>query len=305
MTAISVVPPPMSMTMLPVGVSTGRPTPIAAAIGSSTIHTPLAPADIAEERTARRSSSVIPGRNADHDARLDPEDPLRGDLLEEVAEHHLRHVNVGDDAVLERANRLDAFRGPPQHPLRLEPDPHDPAAALLHRDHRGLVEHDALALHVHERVRGAEIDGDVVDRDDLRPEFSQLLSSGSNVRPIPRRLRGASSQPGHKMFKSNHLGGSGSADEHTFTATARCQHLPIAAGAADAGSHLMQESCSSRAPEAAFRRAPSRSRIATPPRRLLGRLETGENELRDTLPPLERHGRRVPVFCMITRSSPR
>ncbi len=37
MTAISVVPPPMSMTMFPVGVSTGRPTPIAAAIGSETM----------------------------------------------------------------------------------------------------------------------------------------------------------------------------------------------------------------------------------------------------------------------------
>ncbi len=36
-TAISVVPPPMSMTMLPVGVSTGSPTPIAAAIGSATM----------------------------------------------------------------------------------------------------------------------------------------------------------------------------------------------------------------------------------------------------------------------------
>ena len=34
-TAISVVPPPMSMTMFPVGVSTGRPTPMAAAMGSS------------------------------------------------------------------------------------------------------------------------------------------------------------------------------------------------------------------------------------------------------------------------------
>jgi hypothetical protein len=34
MTAISVVPPPMSITMLPVGLSTGSPTPIAAAIGS-------------------------------------------------------------------------------------------------------------------------------------------------------------------------------------------------------------------------------------------------------------------------------
>src|SRR2546425_8324302 len=44
-TAISVVPPPMSITMLPVGVSTGSPTPIAAAIGSATMYTSFAPAD--------------------------------------------------------------------------------------------------------------------------------------------------------------------------------------------------------------------------------------------------------------------
>ena len=60
MTAISVVPPPMSITMLPVGVSTGRPTPIAAAIGSATMNTSLAPAVSAESRTARRSTSVMP-----------------------------------------------------------------------------------------------------------------------------------------------------------------------------------------------------------------------------------------------------
>ena len=35
MTATSVVPPPTSTTMLPVGSCTGRPAPIAAAIGSS------------------------------------------------------------------------------------------------------------------------------------------------------------------------------------------------------------------------------------------------------------------------------
>ena len=60
MTAISVVPPPMSITMLPVGVSTGRPTPIAAAIGSATMNTSFAPAPRAESRTARFSTSVMP-----------------------------------------------------------------------------------------------------------------------------------------------------------------------------------------------------------------------------------------------------
>jgi hypothetical protein len=60
MTAISVVPPPMSITMFPVGVSTGSPTPIAAAIGSATMKTSFAPAPSAESRTARFSTSVIP-----------------------------------------------------------------------------------------------------------------------------------------------------------------------------------------------------------------------------------------------------
>jgi hypothetical protein len=60
MTAISLVPPPMSMIMFPLGWSTGRPTPIAAAIGSATRKTSRAPACFALSRTARFSTSVIP-----------------------------------------------------------------------------------------------------------------------------------------------------------------------------------------------------------------------------------------------------
>ena len=44
MTATSVVPPPMSTTMLPVGSFTGSPAPMAAAIGSSMMYTRRAPA---------------------------------------------------------------------------------------------------------------------------------------------------------------------------------------------------------------------------------------------------------------------
>ena len=44
MTATSVVPPPMSTTRLPNGLVTSIPAPIAAAIGSSTRNTSLAPA---------------------------------------------------------------------------------------------------------------------------------------------------------------------------------------------------------------------------------------------------------------------
>src|SRR5262245_42895855 len=59
-TPTSVVPPPMSTTMEPVGSVTGRPAPIAAAIGSSISQTLRAPALSAASRIARRSTGVEP-----------------------------------------------------------------------------------------------------------------------------------------------------------------------------------------------------------------------------------------------------
>ena len=59
-TATSVVPPPMSTIMLPAGSLTGRPVPIAAAIGSAITWTRRAPAASAASSTARRSTAVIP-----------------------------------------------------------------------------------------------------------------------------------------------------------------------------------------------------------------------------------------------------
>ena len=60
MTATSDVPPPMSTIMLPEGSLTGNPAPMAAAMGSSIRYTSRAPADWADSRTARFSTSVIP-----------------------------------------------------------------------------------------------------------------------------------------------------------------------------------------------------------------------------------------------------
>ena len=60
MTATSVVPPPMSTIRLPDGSLTGRPAPIAAAIGSSISLAQRAPAFRAASRTARFSTSVTP-----------------------------------------------------------------------------------------------------------------------------------------------------------------------------------------------------------------------------------------------------
>ena len=60
MTATSVVPPPMSTTMLPTGSETGSPAPIAAAIGCSIRYASRAPAWSVASMTARFSTSVTP-----------------------------------------------------------------------------------------------------------------------------------------------------------------------------------------------------------------------------------------------------
>ena len=57
-TAISVVPPPISTTILPHGLAISIPAPIAAAIGSSIKYTFLAPACVAASITAFFSTSV-------------------------------------------------------------------------------------------------------------------------------------------------------------------------------------------------------------------------------------------------------
>src|SRR3954452_23124125 len=59
-TATSLVPPPMSTTMLPVGSPTGRPAPMAAAIGSSIRYAWRAPALRHASSTARFSTPVTP-----------------------------------------------------------------------------------------------------------------------------------------------------------------------------------------------------------------------------------------------------
>ena len=59
MIATSHVPPPMSTIIEPAGSETGSPTPIAAAIGSSTRKTSPTPAACAASSTARFSTSVM------------------------------------------------------------------------------------------------------------------------------------------------------------------------------------------------------------------------------------------------------
>ena len=66
-------------------------------------------------------------------------------------------MEVGDDAVLHRAHREDAFGRAAQHPLGLEPDAEDVASGLIHGGHRRLVQHDAFALDEDQGVGGAQV----------------------------------------------------------------------------------------------------------------------------------------------------
>ncbi len=85
-------------------------------------------------------------------------------LLDEVAEHLLRHVEVGDHTVAEGADGGDVGRGASDHPLRLHPDGEGSPVLGVDRDHGRLVEDDAATAHVYEGVGGAEIDSHVLAR---------------------------------------------------------------------------------------------------------------------------------------------
>ena len=99
------------------------------------------------------------GGHADDHARV--REPVLVDLLDEVPEHLLGDVEVGDHAVLERADGRDRAGGAPEHPLGLDAHGVHLAGALVDRDHGRLGEHDPATADVDQRVRRAEIDGHV------------------------------------------------------------------------------------------------------------------------------------------------
>src|ERR1043166_6050054 len=122
MTATSVVPPPMSTIMFPVGSVIGNPAPIAAAIACSIKYT-----------------SVAPARNAE---------PLAVRFLDEILDHLLRHFEVGDDAVLHRTDGDDVARRAAEHFFRFLPDRFDVVVELVDGDDRRLAHDDAFVLRV-------------------------------------------------------------------------------------------------------------------------------------------------------------
>src|SRR5690606_35306147 len=103
------------------------------------------------------------------DAGGDGDDDAGGDaqgvvvrLADEVFQHRLGDVEVGDDAVLHRADGGDVAGRAAEHAFGLVADGADLAALGVQGDDGGFAEHDALVFDVNEGVGGAEVDADVV-----------------------------------------------------------------------------------------------------------------------------------------------
>ncbi len=114
--------------------------------------------------------------HANDDARTGPEHPGVVRHFDELLEHLLGHGEVGDHAVFHRADGLDIARHLAQHLLGflaygLNGFLAAGAALVADGDDRRLVEHDALAAHINERVGGAEVDGQI--RRKILPECSE------------------------------------------------------------------------------------------------------------------------------------
>src|SRR6266850_638781 len=100
-------------------------------------------------------------RDADDDARPH-ERPTTVHLGNEVVQHLLGDVEVGDDAVLERPDGYDVARGAAEHRFRLVPHRQHRVIGLVDRDDGRLVEHDALAADVDQRVRRSQVHREIV-----------------------------------------------------------------------------------------------------------------------------------------------
>jgi hypothetical protein len=101
------------------------------------------------------SPSDTGGHAHDH-ARVRPAAVVH--LLDEVPEHLLGDIEVGDHSVLERTDRLDGARRATEHALGLDANRVHFTGAGVDRHDARLGEHDAASAHVHERVGGAQVD---------------------------------------------------------------------------------------------------------------------------------------------------
>jgi hypothetical protein len=81
-------------------------------------------------------------------------------LADEMLDHFLRHLEIGDDAVAQRPDRVNVAWGAADHQFRLLSDGEDLPLAPDARDcdHRRLVQNDTAPFHVDDGVCRTEVD---------------------------------------------------------------------------------------------------------------------------------------------------
>jgi hypothetical protein len=82
-------------------------------------------------------------------------------LLNEVIQHALGDLEVGDDAVFHGLDGDDVAGSAAQHLLGFLAHGFHFAGVFVERDDGGFVDYNALALGEHQRVRGAQVNGQI------------------------------------------------------------------------------------------------------------------------------------------------
>ena len=99
------------------------------------------------------------GRVSDEDTRPAETTALAG-AFDKVAQHVVRHLEVGDNAFLERTDSHHAAGGTPHHALGFLA--HGLHLVTLHGNNGRLAQHNALVLNVDQGVGCAQVDPDIV-----------------------------------------------------------------------------------------------------------------------------------------------
>ncbi|CAB4539755.1 unannotated protein [freshwater metagenome] len=82
-------------------------------------------------------------------------------LLNEVAQHALSGIEVGDHTIFEWANRHDVARSTTDHLLGFKAHREDAARGLVNGNNGWLVQHHPATADVHQGVSGTQVNGHV------------------------------------------------------------------------------------------------------------------------------------------------
>src|SRR4029453_635013 len=113
------------------------------------------------------------GGDPDHDPRPHQRRAVVS-AVDEVRQHLLGDLEVGDHAVLHRTDRDDVAGGAAQHVLGVAADGFDLAGDAVDRHDRRLRDHDALALRVDERVPGPAVYREIARPDAQAPDGTKI-----------------------------------------------------------------------------------------------------------------------------------